>query len=153
MNNKEYMFYINWKDRNNNSWQVGYLGEIEEEYYLLIKEEKRAPKAYSSGFIGIPGFLEGRVYRSPELFDFFKNRVLDKKSDKPLSELFKTKGVSNIDSFSVEIVPEELVHKKQEDLKLLYQMQQRLNLIRSSRNKVAKREKGKKDNKVELVHG
>lgn len=152
MNNKEYMFYINWKDRNNNSWQVGYLGEIEEEYYLLIKDLKRAPKAYSSGFIGIPGFLEGRVYRSPELFDFFKNRVLDKKSEEPLSELFRTKGVSNIDSFSVEVVPEELVPDKQEELKAAYQMQQRLESIRSSR-KTIRRQKGEIDNKIELVHG
>ena len=153
MNNKEYMFYINWQDRNNINWQVGYLGEIEEEYYLLIKDEKRAPKAYLSGFIGIPGFLQGRVYRSPELFDFFKNRVLAKKSEEPLSELFRTKGVSNIDSFSVEVVPEELVPDKQEELKTAYQIQQRLNLIRGSGNKVAKRKKGKKDNKAELVHG
>ena len=69
-----------------------------------------------------------------------------------LGELFRTKGVSNIDSFFVEVVPEELVPDKQEELKAAYQMQQRLELMRSNR-KTIRRGKGSRENKVELVHG
>ena len=131
MNNKDYVFYLNWEDNQDNPLRVGYLARIEEAYYLLISNEKNAESAYERGFIGIPGFKAGEIYRSQELFDFFKNRVLDKQSPNPCEELARTKGKSMIDSFSLEQASEIMLDKHKRTLLEAYEKQEKLKKVKN----------------------
>ena len=130
MSNKDYIFYINWEDRDKNSFRVGYLAQIQNEFYFVIRgkdksgNESNEKSAYDRGFIGIPGFRPGEIYKSNELFDFFKNRILDKNSKDPCSELAQTKGISMIDSFYLEEIAERLFDKQKQVLLDAYEKQE-----------------------------
>lgn len=58
MNNKQHekVFYVTWDDNLKNQYRVGFLAQIDENYYLVIKKQKDAESAYEKGFIGIPRF-------------------------------------------------------------------------------------------------
>ena len=114
--------------------KVGYLAQIDSSFYFVISSEKNAESAYENGFIGIPGFKPGEIYKSHELFDFFKNRILDKDSNDPCKELAQSKGISNVDSFSLEQVSELLVNKQKETLIEAYIKQEKLKKIRVEDN-------------------
>ena len=129
-NNREYIFYINWEDTEKNPYRVGFLAQLESEYYFIISDQKNAEAAYERGFIGIPGFNAGEIYKSSELFDFFKSRVLDKKSENPCEELSQTKGVSMVDSFSLEEVSDKMLNKYKVSILETYEMQEKLNTIK-----------------------
>ena len=131
MNKKDYVFNLNWDDIKKNSIKVGCLAQINEEFYFVISTEKNAETAYQNGFIGIPGFKPGEIYKSQELFDFFKNRVLDKDSADPCEELSETKGISSIDSFSLEPVPDSLLKRQIEILLEAYEKQEELKGLRA----------------------
>lgn len=98
---KDYVFKINWEDRHKAIHDIGILAQVDEEFYLVVKSEDNAKKAYEMGFRGIPGFKTNEVYNSKELFDFFQNRVLKAPDVNFCEELEKTGGRSMIDSFSV----------------------------------------------------
>lgn len=137
--NKDYMFYLNWEDNEKNIFKVGYLAQIEKEYYLVIRSDERNSEnsseksVYDRGFIGIPGFISGRIYKSPELFDFFKNRILHKDSKDPCSELTATEGKSMIDSFSLEPISDILMEKQKENLLQAYKKQQELKELKDKK--------------------
>lgn len=130
-NNKDYIFYLNWEDNIKNIRKVGYLAHIEDNFYLIISNKNNAETAYSNGFIGIPGFKSGEIYKSNELFDFFKNRISDKDSNDPCSELSKNEGKSMVDSFSLEEVPEMLADRQKQALLEAYQKQEELKELKN----------------------
>ena len=74
MNNKDYIFYLNWGDKERNSFRVGFLAQIKNDFYLVIRDKEKTENdinqtsAYDSGFIGIPGFMPGRIYKSEVRF-------------------------------------------------------------------------------------
>ena len=125
MMNKDYVFHVNWEDRHKQLYKVGILAQLDEYFYLIIKDEQKASEAYRNGFIGIPGFKNEEVYRSRELFDFFKNRILGKNSTNPSEELALTGAKSMIDSYSVERVPEKVTKKYRQIILEAYQLQEK----------------------------
>lgn len=137
MNKRDYIFYLNWEDKEKNSFRVGFLAQIKNDFYLVIRDKEKTENdinqtsAYDKGFIGIPGFIPGRIYKSEELFEFFKSRVLDKKSKDPCQELSETKGVSNIDSFYVEEASEFVSDKYAEALLEAYKKQEELKKLKN----------------------
>lgn len=126
MNNKEYIFYLNWEDKIKNAWKVGYFAKIEEYFYFIISDEKNAQSAYDRGFVGIPGFKPGEIYKSKELFDFMKYRVLNKEANDPYEEFSVNKGKSMVDSFYFEEISENLSKKYMELLLEAYEKQTQL---------------------------
>lgn len=136
MSSKDFVFYLNWEDREKNAFKVGFIAQIEKEFYLLIKSDEKDREdersAYDRGFIGIPGFRPGEIYKSSRLFDFFRNRILDKDSQDLRSELSKNNGSrSSIDSFYLELVSEISEDKQKERLLEAYKTQEELKRIRS----------------------
>lgn len=123
--NKDYIFFLNWEDNMKNIRKVGYLANIDKEFYLLICGKDNAKTAYANGFIGIPGFRPGEVYKSSELFSFFKNRILNKELDNPCEELLENEGKSMIDSFSLEEVPEIIADRQKKALLKAYTIQEK----------------------------
>ena len=112
MINQDQFMYINWEDESKNMYRVGILARIDDVYYLLTSKPKANSErdAYSHGYAGLPGFVQGQMYRSTnELFDFFVNRVVKTKmtSNDYMEELKKNGGRLFTDSFSVEEVPEK----------------------------------------------
>lgn len=115
MNNaNDYYLYINWEDNQQNVYRIGVLARISNTYYLktYAKKSNYERDAYSHGYIGIPGFIPGRLYTSTnQLFDFFKRRVFAPNGTEHsidfLEELKKTNGISLTDSFSIEEMPEK----------------------------------------------
>lgn len=141
MNNRDYVFYLNWDDKDKNTFKVGYLAQIEEEFYFVIRsreKEKTENSAYDKGFIGIPGFRAGEIYKSKELFDFFKNRILNKYSKTPCKELAETKGKSMIDSFYLEEIEE-------------FEKQKRLLLEAYEKQEESKKNKDNKSEKIMVL--
>lgn len=138
-NNKDYIFYLNWEDNMKNLRKVGYFAHIEENFYLLISSEKNAETAYANGFIGLPGFKTDEIYKSSELFDFFKNRISDKDSEDPCKELSKNEGKSMVDSFSLEEVPEILSDKQKQALLEAYERQEKLKELKSKNKEETER--------------
>ena len=125
MENKDYVFHINWEDRHKLSYRVGFLAQLDEYFYIVIKDQENAQMAYKNGFIGIPGFKTEEVYRSQELFDFFKSRVLHQNGQNPCEELASTRAKSMIDSFSVEKVQDKVVPKYKRIILEAYKLQQK----------------------------
>ena len=125
MNNKDrdYIFNINWQDIRKNSYKVGLLAQIDKIFYFIMSSPKNAEFAYKNGFAGIPGFHPDTIYKSQELFDFFKSRISNDKNESPCEELAKTKGRSMTDSFSVEEVSERFSQKYREIILHAYEVQ------------------------------
>ena len=124
--NKDYVFHVNWEDRYRNSYRIGFLAELDECFYLIIRDKVRAETAYKNGFVGIPGFKAEEVYKSRELFDFFKSRIHeDARNKNPSEELVKSRAISMIDSFSVEQAPERAIPKYKEIILKTYELQQK----------------------------
>lgn len=115
MNNlSDQYLYINWEDNQKNIYRIGILARISNIYYLktYVKKSDYERDAYSHGYIGIPGFISGKLYTSTnQLFDFFKRRVFVPNSSENsidfLEKLKETSGISLTDSFSVEEMPEK----------------------------------------------
>lgn len=148
--NKDYIFHINWEDRYKHSYRVGILAEIDEVFYLAIKSEKDAVLAYKSGFIGIPGFKTEEVYRSSELFDFFKNRILETSKANASEELARSKAVSMTDSFSVEEISKNVSKKYKRIILEAYELQER-KADMQEKNKEVKNEQKDSSNSIEDI--
>lgn len=132
--NKDYVFNVNWEDRHKDTHTIAILAKIKEEYYLVSSDSKHIKRAQKAGYIGIPGFEIGEVYKSSELFDYFKNRILDKNSNDPCKELAETKGISLIDSFSVdEILEKKDIEKSKQIIKEASKTQEKINEIREKK--------------------
>lgn len=141
--NKDYVFHINWDDRYKNAHRIGFLAELDECFYLIIRDKKRAETAYKNGFAGIPGFRSEEVYRSHELFDFFKSRISEGARKKnPSEELAKSRAISMIDSFSVEEVPERATQKYKEIILRTYELQERKTQLQEESEEDEKKEPG-----------
>lgn len=121
---KDYVFQVNWEDRNKKSYVVAMLAQLDKEFYLVLKDKKDIETACKQGYIGIPGFSQS-IYKSNELFDFFKCRVAKTTQANPCVELIETKGKSMVDSFFVEPIPDRLVPKYKEIIIETYKLQQR----------------------------
>ena len=124
--NKDYVFYINWEDRHKQSYKVGFLARLDESFYLIVKDEKKAKSAYDNGFVGIPGFRPEEVYVSEtKMFDFFERRTLTKNSIQQCEELAQTGGFSMVDSFYVEKISEKLCIKYKKVILEAHELQKR----------------------------
>ena len=86
--------------------------------------------------LAIPVFEEVYVSET-KLFDFFERRILAKDSNKQCEELAQTGGVSMVDSFFVEKVPEKLSEKYKKIVLEAYELQKK----KESLNKVEKQKK------------
>ena len=133
-NNKDYVFHINWEDRHKQSYKVGILAQLDEMFYLVIKDKEKAETAYSKGFIGIPGFRQEEIYRSHELFDFFKNRILQKNDQNPCEELAVTKAKSMVDSYWAEKVPDKVTKKYRKIILEAYDLQEKKKMAEEVKN-------------------
>lgn len=121
--NRDYIFHLNWQDMQKNSFRVGFLAQIQKEYYFILSERKTAESAYNRGFVGIPGFKAGEIYKSAELFDFFERRISDKNAENPCEELLKNGGVSMVDSFTLEEASDKMASKYKETILEAYKVQ------------------------------
>lgn len=127
MMNRDYVFHVIWEDKNKHPYRVGVLAQLDDFFYFILKDESRSKLAYKNGFAGIPGFKTEEIYRSQELFDFFKSRVLESSKMEPCEQLLRTRGVSMIDSFSVDGVQETIIPKFKEIILEAYELQTRKN--------------------------
>ena len=148
MANKDYVFYINWEDRHKQTYRIGFLAQLDESFYLIIKNEEKAQIAYKNGFIGLPGFKSEEVYKSRELFDFFKSRILQKSSSTPCEELATTGAKSMIDSFSVEKLSDKLAQNYKNIILEMYDLQTRKVQIQEQKE-VEKIQDNNRDNNSE----
>ena len=121
--NKDYVFHLNWQDREKNSFRVGFLAEIEKEFYFILSKRKTAESAYKIGFVGIPGFKVGEIYKSTELFDFFERRISSKRLEDPCEELAQSGGISMVDSFYLEQVSDTMLPKYKKIILKTYEIQ------------------------------
>ena len=133
-NNKEYICYLNWEDNMKNVRKVGYFAYIQENFYLLVSGRENAKTAYENGFIGIPGIRSDEIYKSPELFNFFRNRILNKDSKDLCRELLENEGKSRIDSFSLEEVPDILADRQRQALLEAYEVQEGLKQLKGKKS-------------------
>ena len=131
--NKDYVFHINWEDRHKQSYRVGFLAQLDGYFYLIIKDQENAQTAYSNGFMAIPGLKVEEIYRSQELFDFFKNRILQKKGANPCEELAETGAKSMIDSYSLEKIPDGVARKYKAILLDAYELQEKKKCIQEEK--------------------
>ena len=130
---KDYVFKINWKDRHKDLHDIGVLAQLNNEFYLVVKSEDNAKKAYEMGFRGIPGFKTDEVYKSKELFDFFQNRVLKEPNVNFCEELEKTGGISMIDSFSVKGMSSKSAKKYKKTIIETYGLQEAFKEIKKKK--------------------
>ncbi len=143
--NRDYIFHLDWQDIQKNSFRVGFLAQIEKEFYFILSERKIAESAYNRGFVGIPGFRAGEIYRSAELFDFFERRISNKNSENPCEELAKNKGVSMVDSFTLEEVPKKMLPKYRETILKAYEVQCKKQEMQKNRENFENKTKPKND--------
>lgn len=121
---KDYVFKINWEDRHKDLHNIGVLAQLNKEFYLVVRAEEDAKKAYEMGFRGIPGFKTDEVYKSDELFDFFQNRVMKSSDVEFCEQLEKTGGISMIDSFSVKKMQAKSAEKCKKTIVETYALQE-----------------------------
>ncbi len=108
--------YLKWKDINNQIYTIATLYRYEDYYYLMIHKDAMT-NAKKKGCTGIGNIDTNEAgYKSKELFNFFKNRILSKDNefiDDFLKEyglqeydemklLKKTKGILGTDRFYLE---------------------------------------------------
>lgn len=122
--NKDYVFNINWEDEEKQLHRIGFLAQLDGSFYLIIKNEENAKIAYDNGFIGIPGFKLQEVYKSEELFDFFKNRILQKSNSNPCEELAETGAKSMVDNYSVSQISDKISLKYKKLILAAYDLQE-----------------------------
>lgn len=130
---KDYVFNVNWQDRHKELYRVGILAQLDKNFYFIVKDKDSENKAYNSGFRGVPGFKSDEVYKSQELFDFFKNRVLRTPNVNYCEELRKTGGKSMIDSFSLDAVPEEELKEYKTKILEAHRLQEALKKLRNKK--------------------
>ena len=128
MNKKDYVFEIKW-----NEYVVGLLAQLDKDFYLIMKDKKNVEEAVQVGFVGIPGFIPEKVYKSNELFDFFKNRVLTKEDIEACEELATTKGKSMVDSFFVDKLPEDKIEEYKKKILETHKIQEALRALRDKK--------------------
>lgn len=132
---KDYVFHINWADRHKQPYRVGILAQIDNVFYLILKNEETAKTAYSNGYDGLPGFDSDEVYISEKkLFDFFQRRVLENNPEKQCEELAQTRGISMVDSFSVEQISEKLSERYKKIVLEAYALQVQKNKMHEQEN-------------------
>jgi len=151
MMNKDYVFHVKWEDRHKQLHRVGFLAQLDEYFYLIIKDEETAETAYKNGFIGIPGFKQEEVYRSKELFDFFKSRILQKTGSNLCEELASTGAKSMIDSYSVEKVSDKIAQKYRGIIIDTYELQEKKKILQEERELGKINNGNKKLNSDELI--
>ena len=148
--NIDYVFYMNWEDRLKQNHKVGMLAKIKEDYYFFIKNKQRAEAAYRAGFIGVSGFEPERIYKSKELFDFFKSRIIAKSSEDPCKELSETNAISMVDSFSVEEIKDDVANKYKKIILQAYELQEKRNELEQN-IKIQKEEKNKEVEGIDSI--
>lgn len=131
MINPDQYLYINWEDEHRNLYRVGILARIDDVYYLKTFGRKLDAErdAYSHGYVGLPGFIPGEIYKSTnQLFDFFVTRVIGNRAAgiDYMEELKKTEGKLLTDSFSIEEMPEKYFSRCKEMLLLLDRQKEEL---------------------------
>ena len=125
---------------------------------LEIYEDIYNGKSYKESMLySIKKFLNEKtidnaeeVYKSGELFDFFRNRILESKRKNPCEELAKTGGVSMIDSFSVEEISEKLSPKYKKIILEAYDLQLRKKQMQESKEIGTTVKASKEDNSDEI---
>lgn len=127
--NKDYVFHIKWESRHRDQYRVGFLAQLDDYFYLVIKSEENAKNAYNSGFAPIAGFKPEEIYRSQELFDFFKSRILKKMSSNPCEELERTGAKSMVDSYFLEKVSDKVSNKYKSIILEAYELQEKRKTI------------------------
>lgn len=129
MVDEEFVLYLKWKDNKSEIFDVGYLAQIQNQFYFMIdkKEDSKinanGNNAFEKGFITIPGFKLGKIYVSPEVFDFFKYRMSNDKSKTVYERLIDKNNLSNIDSFYLEPVQEGEAEEEKKKLLKKYKEQ------------------------------
>ena len=63
---KDYVFHVNWEDRYKQPYRVGILAQIDNIFYLILKNEESAKAAYNSGYDGVPGYTLLQRIRLPQ---------------------------------------------------------------------------------------
>lgn len=124
INPQDYYLYINWEDSQKNVYRIGILARIDDTYYMRTYPKKKDDErdAYSHGYIGMPGFIPGRLYKSTnQLFDFFQKRlpvenICETESQDCCKQLLDSEAKVLTDSFSVEQMPEIYQEKCKEVL-------------------------------------
>lgn len=146
--NKDYVFHIKWESRHKEQYRVGFLAQLDEYFYLIVKGPQNAENAYNSGFAPIAGFKTEEIYRSQELFDFFKARILRKTSSNPCAELETTRAKSMVDSYSLEKVSDKIVPKYKKIILEAYELQEKRKIIQgendigTSKNTMSEKDTG-----------
>lgn len=144
--NKDYIFHVNWEDRYKQSYKVGILAQLDNFFYLILKDKNKAETAYKNGFVGISGFKAEEIYRSRELFDFFQCRIMETNKKHQCKELAESRAVSMTDSFSVDEIPEGSVPKYKEIILKAYELQAKKNDIKNKKEDSVNLNNNKNDN-------
>ena len=134
--NNDYIFHVNWEDRYKQSYKVGILAQLDNFFYLILKDKNKAETAYKNGFVGISGFKAEEIYRSRELFDFFQCRIVETNKKYQCKELAESRAVSMTDSFSVDEIPEGSVPKYKEIILKAYELQTKKSEIKNKNENI-----------------
>ena len=140
MTNPDKFLYVNWEDDRKNTYRIGILARINGDYYLKTQypNQDGERNAHSHGFAGIPGFANGRLYKSTnDLFDFFKDRIypgkIENRDSDILEELMKTEGKTVRDSFFIEEMPDILIDRCKEVLLAINREDKKVNKTESKK--------------------
>lgn len=92
--------YLKWKDVNKKVYTIATLYRHEGYYYLMIQKEEME-KAKNNGCSGIGNINTNEAgYKSKELFDFFKNRIVSKDNE-AIDEILKEYGLTKYDEMKL----------------------------------------------------
>lgn len=126
-NKEEYIFHIKYRDIT-----IGCLAYAEKNFYLSLTG-RNSENSKQGRVCFIPAFKLDEIYKSPELFDFFKNRIDNKNSDGIYKALTKYAGTAGRDGFSLEEFPERLVENKIQTLLEAYKIQEEKKKVQEAR--------------------
>jgi len=136
MINKVDVLSFNWEDSRKKSYNIGMLAQDGEDFYIAFKPINKLKDAYLNGYRGVPGFVNfannrrgttPQILKSKKIFDFFERRLLDKKTNDPLSDLMQTEARSMIDSFFLsDDIKEEEKEIAIQKIKRAYKIQEEL---------------------------
>lgn len=120
-NGKKYIFHIKYRDI-----KIGCLAYVEGNFYLALDKDSE-----EAGVCFIPAFELDEIYKSTELFNFFKNRIDTKNSVDTYEALTQYAGTVGRDNYSLEELPDRLVENKIQTLLEAYEIQEKKRKIQS----------------------
>lgn len=92
--------YLKWKDIDSKVYTIATLYKYEDYYYLMIDKEEMI-KAKEKGCTGIGSINTNEAgYKSKELFNFFKNRIISKDNES-IDEFLKEYGLTEYDEMKL----------------------------------------------------